>query len=140
MRGSYRIIYTKNRPRPVVLLLPSGNFTFCLLETLGSNPDAAHPPLLLGMFSDQTAACALVPHLSGAFLSVAARAGAGGWCAGGMGNAGAAARVDLKRDPVYSLGGLGPKFELRQKRRKDDSDYGLFFLVACLIKSLSCPV
>jgi len=29
-----------------------------------------------GMFSDQTAACALVPHLSGAFLSVAARAGA----------------------------------------------------------------
>ncbi len=28
------------------------------------------------MFSDQTAACALVPHLSGAFLSVTARAGA----------------------------------------------------------------
>ena len=42
MRGSYRIIYTKNRPRPVVLLWPSGNLTFCLLETLGSNPDAAH--------------------------------------------------------------------------------------------------
>jgi hypothetical protein len=41
MRGSYRIIYTKNRPHPVVLLWPSGNFTFCLLETLGSNPDAA---------------------------------------------------------------------------------------------------
>ena len=42
MRGSYRIIYTQNRPRPVVLLWPSGNLTFCLLETLGSNPDAAH--------------------------------------------------------------------------------------------------
>jgi hypothetical protein len=41
MRGSYRIIYTQIRPRPVVLLWPSGNLTFCLLETLGSNPDAA---------------------------------------------------------------------------------------------------
>jgi hypothetical protein len=41
MRGSYRIIYTQIRPRPAVLLWPSGNLTFCLLETLGSNPDAA---------------------------------------------------------------------------------------------------
>ena len=29
-----------------------------------------------GIFDEQTAACALVPHLSGAFLSVVARAGA----------------------------------------------------------------
>ena len=72
-----------------------------------------------GMFSDQTAARALVPHLSGAFLSVAARAGAarsaperGGRCRGKWqsANAGAAtARVDWNWDSVYSLGGLGPQ-------------------------------